>query len=41
VILSGLLPPHANGVISAYRACGLTLQKKIELDGWVSLLLRE
>lgn len=40
VILSGLLPPHANGVISAYRACGLILQKKIVLDGWVSLLLR-
>ncbi len=39
VILSGLLPDHANGVIAAYRANGLVLQKKIELEGWASLLL--
>jgi ribosomal protein L11 methyltransferase len=40
VILSGLLPPQANGVIAAYRANGLVLQKRIELEGWTSLLLR-
>lgn len=40
VILSGLLPPQANGVIAAYRANGLILQKRIELEGWTSLLLR-
>jgi ribosomal protein L11 methyltransferase len=39
VILSGLLPSHANGVIAAYRANGLVLQKRIELEGWTSLLL--
>jgi ribosomal protein L11 methyltransferase len=39
VILSGLLPDHANGVIAAYRANGLVLQKRIELEGWTSLLL--
>ncbi len=39
VILSGLLPDHANGVIAAYRANGLVLQKQIELEGWTSLLL--
>jgi ribosomal protein L11 methyltransferase len=40
VILSGLLPSQANGVIAAYRANGLILQKRIELEGWTSLLLR-
>jgi ribosomal protein L11 methyltransferase len=40
VILSGLLPAQANGVIAAYRANGLVLQKRIELEGWTSLLLR-
>jgi ribosomal protein L11 methyltransferase len=40
VILSGLLPAHANGVIAAYRANDLVLQKRIELEGWTSLLLR-
>ena len=39
VILSGLLPEHANGVIAAYRAIGLVLKKRIELEGWTSLLL--
>lgn len=40
VILSGLLPAHANGVLSAYRAQGLTLVKRIEIEGWTSLLLQ-
>jgi ribosomal protein L11 methyltransferase len=40
VILSGLLPSQANGVIAAYRANGLILQERIELEGWTSLLLR-
>jgi ribosomal protein L11 methyltransferase len=40
VILSGLLPAQANGVTAAYRANGLVLQKRIELEGWTSLLLR-
>ena len=39
VILSGLLPPQANGVIAAYRANGLVLRKRIELEGWTSLML--
>jgi len=41
VILSGLLPPQAQGVISAYRARGLVLQRQIEIEGWSSLLLRK
>lgn len=39
VILSGLLPSQANGVIAAYRANGVVLRKRIELEGWTSLLL--
>jgi ribosomal protein L11 methyltransferase len=40
VILSGLLPPQAQGVISAYRARGLVLVRQIQVEGWSSLLLR-
>ncbi|TAK49034.1 MAG: 50S ribosomal protein L11 methyltransferase [Xanthobacteraceae bacterium] len=40
VILSGLLPAHANGVIAAYRAQGLSLMRRIERDGWTSLMMR-
>jgi ribosomal protein L11 methyltransferase len=40
VILSGLLPAQANGVVAAYRAAGLVLVKRIEQDGWASLLLK-
>ena len=40
VILSGLLPPQAQGVISAYRARGLVLERQIQVEGWSSLLLR-
>jgi ribosomal protein L11 methyltransferase len=40
VILSGLLPPHARGVIAAYRAQGLRLVRRYELDGWTSLLMQ-
>jgi len=40
VILSGLLPPQAQGVISAYRVRGLVLERQIQIEGWSSLLLR-
>jgi len=40
VILSGLLPHQARGVIAAYRGQGLRLVRRIQLDGWTSLLLR-
>jgi len=39
VILSGLLPTQAGGVIAAYRCAGLRLKKRIERGGWASLLL--
>jgi ribosomal protein L11 methyltransferase len=40
LILSGLLPAHAQGVIAAYRRQGLRLQARLTLDGWVTLTMR-
>jgi ribosomal protein L11 methyltransferase len=40
VVLSGLLPPQAQGVIAAYRARGLVLKRHIQVEGWSSLLLQ-
>jgi len=40
VILSGLLTQQANAALSAYRANGLVLERRIELDGWTTLVLR-
>jgi ribosomal protein L11 methyltransferase len=40
IVLSGLLPSHANAALAAYRAQGLVLEKRIPLDGWVTLILR-
>jgi ribosomal protein L11 methyltransferase len=39
VILSGLLPRQANAAIAAYRAHGLALERRIHLDGWVTLVM--
>ena len=39
IILSGLLPHQASAVISAYRARGLVLKRRIQIEGWSSLLL--
>src|SRR5712672_2376703 len=40
VILSGLLPHQASGVIAAYRARGLVLLRHVKIEGWSSLLMR-
>ena len=40
LILSGLLPHQAQSVIAAYRARGLNLERRIQIEGWSSLLLR-
>jgi ribosomal protein L11 methyltransferase len=40
IVLSGLLPSHANAVLAVYRAQGLALERRIPLDGWVTLVLR-
>jgi len=40
IVLSGLLPAHANGVLAIYRAQGLTLERRIALEGWVTLVMK-
>jgi ribosomal protein L11 methyltransferase len=40
VILSGLLPHQAQGVIASYRARGLILRRQLIIDGWSSLLMQ-
>ncbi|MDP3547339.1 MAG: 50S ribosomal protein L11 methyltransferase [Phreatobacter sp.] len=40
VVLSGIIPPHANLVVSAYRDRGLTLVMREEIEGWVTLTMR-
>jgi ribosomal protein L11 methyltransferase len=40
VVLSGLLPPQANAALAAYRAHGLVLERRIPLEGWMTLMLR-
>ena len=40
IVLSGLLPAHANAVLAAYRAQGLALERRIPLDGWMTLVLK-
>jgi len=40
VVLSGLLPSHANAIVSIYGAQGLVLERRIALEGWVTLVMR-
>ena len=40
VILSGLMASQSNAALAAYRAQGLTLDRRIVLDGWATLVLR-
>lgn len=40
IVLSGLLPSHANAVLAIYRAQGLTLERPLQIDGWTTLVLR-
>jgi ribosomal protein L11 methyltransferase len=40
VILSGLLPQQAQGVIASYRGRGLVLRRHLKIDGWSSLLMQ-
>ena len=40
VILSGLLPHQAGGVIAAYRARNVVLLRQLRIEGWSSLLMR-
>ena len=38
-VLSGLLPSHANAALAIYRAQGLALERRVTLDGWVTLVM--
>ncbi len=40
VVLSGLLPHQAQGVIASYHARGLVLRRHLRVDGWSSLLMQ-
>jgi len=39
VVISGLLSGQANAALVAYRGRGLVLERRISLDGWVTLVL--
>ena len=40
IVLSGLLPAHANAAIAAYGMQRLVLERRLKLDGWVTLVMR-
>jgi ribosomal protein L11 methyltransferase len=40
VVLSGLLTSQAGPALAAYRARGLVLERRIPLEGWMTLVLR-
>ncbi len=39
IVLSGLLPAHANAALAIYRAQGLALERRMIVDGWCTLVL--
>ena len=39
LILSGLLPRDVAGILSSYRAQGFFLRRRLDLEGWVTLVL--
>jgi ribosomal protein L11 methyltransferase len=41
IVLSGLLPEHANAALAFYRAQGLALERRLVLDGWATLVLQK
>ncbi|HEY5378731.1 MAG TPA: 50S ribosomal protein L11 methyltransferase [Pseudolabrys sp.] len=40
IVLSGLLPSHANAALAIYHAQGFRLERRIPLEDWVTLILR-
>jgi ribosomal protein L11 methyltransferase len=40
IVLSGLLAKHAHSALAAYRTQGLSLERRILLDGWTTLVMR-
>jgi ribosomal protein L11 methyltransferase len=41
LVLSGLLPAHANAVLAITRAQGVALERRIAHDGWVTLVMKK
>jgi len=41
IVLSGLLPAHANSALAAYRLQGFALERRLNVDGWTTLVLAE
>jgi ribosomal protein L11 methyltransferase len=39
VVISGLLSSQAAAALASYRACGFVLERRIVLDGWLTLVL--
>jgi ribosomal protein L11 methyltransferase len=39
IVVSGLLPGHANAALAVYRSFGLVLARRVPLDGWTTLIL--
>lgn len=40
IVLSGLLPAHANAALAIYRAQGFRLERRIPLEGWMTLVMK-
>lgn len=40
IVLSGLLPAHANAILTAYGRQGLRLERRYLVEGWVTLVMR-
>jgi ribosomal protein L11 methyltransferase len=41
LVLSGLLGAQASAALAIYRAHGFVLERRIPLEGWVTLILRK
>jgi ribosomal protein L11 methyltransferase len=39
IVLSGLLPNHANAVVAIYRNQGFVLERRILLEDWITLVM--
>jgi ribosomal protein L11 methyltransferase len=40
MILSGLIAPDVSGVVNAYQRQGMVLSRRLDIDGWVTLLVQ-
>jgi ribosomal protein L11 methyltransferase len=40
VVLSGLLLAHGRAALASYRARGFALERRLALDGWLTLVLK-